>query len=324
MHNMKLGVTLYSFTKEYLTGTYTFEDCVRRCAELGVDGYELVGTQMLPAYPYADDRFLGKLQQLTAEYGVRPICYGANTDVGMRHDRDLNEQEIFTSALRDIRTAHKLGCRIMRAQYLLSPKILGRLAPYAEAYDVKVGIEIHNPETPTSPRMQAYLEEIQRSGSQHIGFIPDFGCFANQPNYDSYEGALARGADKDTLDYAVKLRYDEIPMQEALALLQKRSPDPEVLRSFYNNYGFLTFYRRPDLDGLRQIMPYCFHFHGKFHHMMENGRERSIPYDEILPVIAAAGFSGYIVSEYESHHTGRAFEMTKKHLEMERQILCAL
>ena len=57
-----------------------------------------------------------------------------------------------------------MGCKVMREQFLLSPEALVKLAPYAEAYNVKVGIEIHNPETPNTPIMREYLSKIQESG----------------------------------------------------------------------------------------------------------------------------------------------------------------
>ncbi len=64
-----------------------------------------------------------------------------------------------------------------------------------------------------------------------------------------------------------------------------------------------------------------FYFHGKFHHILEDDTERSIPDEKILPVIAEANFDGYIVSEYENHVSGLAPEMVKKHIAMERRIL---
>ena len=318
-----LGVSLYSFTKEYCRGDYTFETCVRKCAEMGVDGYEIVGTQMLPSYPYVNNDFLGEIMRMKAEYGVKPICYGANTDTGMRYDRDLSEQELIASTKRDIETAHRLGCHIMRAQYLLGAETLVKIAPFAEDHDVKVGIEIHNPDTPSTALIQEYLDAIVSSGSRYIGFIPDFGCFADKPNYESYEGVLLKGADKDMLDYAVQLRYDDVPMGDALKLLQKLNADEYVMKAFFNNYGFLTYYKCPDLEGLKRIIPYCFHFHGKFHNFRDDGTEYSIPYDKILPIIRDSGFDGYIVSEYEGHilSDASAFEMVKQHLEMERRLL---
>ena len=321
MSNIKLGITLYSFTKEYVSGEYSLEDCIRHCAELGVDGYEIVATQMIPSYPYISDEFLGKIKRYASEYGVRPISYGANTDRGVRYDRDLNEDELFVTTVRDIRSAQKMGCSVIRAQYLLSPEALIKIAPYAEEYGVKVGIEIHNPETPSSPKIQSYMEAIEKSGSKYIGFVPDFGAFADRPNIASYQDALERGADKEMLNYAVQLRYGKVDMREAEQRLLEKDADAEVMSSFYNMFGFLAFYKEPDFEGLRRIMPYCFHFHGKFHFMKDDGNEMSIPYDKILPIIQNSDFNGYIVSEYEGRGRASAFEMTKKHIAMERRIL---
>ena len=321
MSKIKLGVTLYSYTDEYCSGRFTFEDCVRRCAELGLDGYEIVATQMIPSYPYVSDEFLGEVNRLAAKYGVRPICYGANTDRGMRFDRDLNDDELFASTVRDIKAAHKLGCKVIRAQYLLSPENLVRVAPIAEEYGIKIGIEIHNPETPSTPAMQAYLEAIEKSGSKYIGFVPDLGAFADKPNVESYQGALERGADKEMLDYAVSLKYDEVPMPEAQKLLMEKGADPIVMESFFNMYGFLTFRKNPDFEGLKRIMPYVFHIHGKFHCMTKEGNELSIPYEKILPILDEAGYDGYIVSEYEGHGTTPAADAVAAHIAMERRIL---
>lgn len=328
MSNIKLGITLYSFTHEYVTGKYTLEDCIRKCAEFGVDGYEIVATQMVSSYPYVSDEFLAKIKEYEYKYGVRPVSYGANTDRGKLYDRDMNDDELVNDTIRDIQNAYKLGCKVIRAQYLLSPENLVRIAPYAEKYDVKVGIEIHNPETPSTPMMQRYLEAIEKSGSKHIGFVPDFGAFATEPNVASYYGALKEGADKDMLDYAVSLKRQDVPLKEAEKLLQDKGADPIVMRSFYNMYGYLTFYNEPDLEGLKRIMPYCIHFHGKFHCIKANGEEMSIPYKDILTTIYNSDFSGCIVSEYEGHNNfglgivdHDAVEAVRLHLEMERRIL---
>lgn len=97
-------------------------------------------------------------------------------------------------AITDIISANKLGCTTMREQYLLSPSGLARIAPYAEAYNVRVGIEIHNPESPITPDMLEYLNVIEKTGSKYIGFVPDFGCFATKPNKPYWDRALAGGA----------------------------------------------------------------------------------------------------------------------------------
>ena len=59
MGQVKLGITLYSFSKEYCEGSMTLEDCIATAKKLGAEGFEIVATQMIPSYPYVSDLFLG-------------------------------------------------------------------------------------------------------------------------------------------------------------------------------------------------------------------------------------------------------------------------
>lgn len=321
MADIKLGITLYSFTEEYAKGIYSLEECLKTASEIGAKGFEIVGAQMVKGYPYADKKFLGELSAIARNYDIEPICYGANTDKGMLKDRALTEEEMLQRAIIDLKTANALGCKVMRAQYLLSPASMEKLAPYAEDYGIRVGIEIHNPETPTTPIMQEYLEAFIRSGSDYVGFVPDFGSFATKPNKPYWEQALKQGAPEEMLQKAAELRYADTPRDEARQILIDAGANQAVLGAFENMYGFVTFYSEPDLAGLKSIMPYCVHFHGKFHHVNEALTEASIPYEDILPIIQASDFDGYIMSEFEGHGFYDAVEMTKRHLAMERKIL---
>jgi sugar phosphate isomerase/epimerase len=319
MSNIKLGVSLFSFSTDYVKGLLTLEDCIRTAAELGAEGFELVGSQMLPTYPYVTDKVLDEFKAMTSHYGIEFVSYGANTDRGLRSDRDLTEEEMLQSTIIDLKTANKLGCKLMRAQYLLSPTAISKIAPYAESYGVKVGVEIHNPQTPTSPLMQEYMEVFEKTGSKYIGFVPDFGCFAARPNKPHWDEAIANGAPLELLEMAAQLRYDGVPRDEAQQRLLVAGANGAVMGAFQGMYGFVTFYREPDFDGLKTIMPYVVHFHGKFHYMYEDLKEASIPYHEILPIIQNSDFNGYIMSEYEASEN--AVEMTKRHLQMERKLL---
>ena len=51
MSSVKLGATLFCYGTEYARFEYDFEECVRQAALAGAEGYEIVGTQMLPSYP---------------------------------------------------------------------------------------------------------------------------------------------------------------------------------------------------------------------------------------------------------------------------------
>lgn len=324
MANIKLGVTLYSFTDLYARGIYSLEDCMRAAAEMGARGYEIVGSQMVKGYPFVDDEFLGRITRAGREFGLTPVCYGANVDRGMLAHRDLTEGELLQRAIVDLKTAHALGCSVVRTQYLLSPETLVKLAPYAEDYGIRVGVEIHNPETPSSPAIQAYVDAIEASGSDYIGFVPDFGCFATKPNKPYWDQALENGATQAMLERAAELRYAGVSREDAREKLIAEGANEAALSAFENMYGFVTFYNEPDLEGLKRIMPHVFHFHGKFHYVSADLEEASIPYESILGAVAKSDFNGYIVSEFEGHGFYDTKEQVRRHLAMEYQILSKL
>ena len=129
MSNIKVGATLYCWTQEYATGKMSLEDIIRTAAEIGCEGYEIVATQMIPSYPFISDEFLAMVNRMKDECGIAPVSYGANCDRGMLPDRNLTEDEMLASAIIDVQSAHKLGCKVMRAQYLMGPNVLERLEP---------------------------------------------------------------------------------------------------------------------------------------------------------------------------------------------------
>ncbi|WP_130838547.1 sugar phosphate isomerase/epimerase family protein [Lachnoclostridium sp. Marseille-P6806] len=302
MAEIKRGITLFSLGSLYLRGEMNLEDLIRESAAMGFEGYEIVASQMIPSYPFVSDEFVEFTKKCQEKYGIGPVCYAAQMDRGMLRDRDLTEDEMVARGIQDIISANKLGCKVMREQYLLSPGGLARLAPYAEAYDVRVGIEIHNPESPITQAVLDYVAAIEKSGSRYIGFIPDFGCFATKPNKPYWDRALQDGATEEQLERCAQLRYDEVLMDQAFAAMKDDIEKCPALAGALNSmYGFVQFRKdcRRELEGLVRIMPYCFEMHGKFHYMYEDLHEASIPYEEIMEVINHSDFKGYIVTEFE-------------------------
>ena len=326
MANIKTGITLFSLGTLFVNGDLNFEDCVREAANMGAQGYEIVAAESIPSYPYVSDDFLALVEKCKDKYGIAPICYAAQMDRGMLKDRDLTEDEMVARAINDVMSASKLGCTVMREQYLLPPKGLERLAPYAEAFNVKVGIEIHNPESPITPVMLEYLNVIEKTGSKYIGFIPDFGCFATGPNKPIWDRALSKGATVEQLERCAQLKYDQVPRDEALKMMEKECEKTPALSDAINSfYGFVQFKKdiRKELDGLIRMMPYCFEMHGKFHYVDEKLHEPAIPYEEILPVIQSTDFDGYIMTEYEDEGGYDAVLQCTRHIAMMKKILGA-
>lgn len=324
MANVKTGITLFSLGTPFLKGELDLEGVIRTAADLGAEGYEIVAAQMIPSYPYVSDEFVSFIRECKEKYGIGPICYSANMDRGMLKDRDLTEDEMVARAVTDIVSANKLGCTVMREQYLLSPAGLARIAPFAEAYNVRVGIEIHNPDSPVTQPILDYLEVIEKTGSKYIGFVPDFGCFATKPNKPYWDRALAAGATLEQLEKCAKLRYEDVPMEEAMQIMGPELAKCPALGGTLNSmYGFVQFRKScvKELEGLKKIMPYCFEMHGKCHYVDENLHEASIPYEEIVPVIAESEYDGYIVTEYEDEGGYGAVEQTTRHVAMVKKLL---
>ncbi|EOQ40078.1 sugar phosphate isomerase/epimerase family protein [Butyricicoccus pullicaecorum] len=325
MSNIKLGATLFCYGTEYARYQYDFEECVKQAAAAGAEGYEIVGTQMLPSYPNVSDEFLGLVQDLKNKYGIGPVGYGANNDKGMMHDRNLTDDEMLADTIIDLKAANKLGCKVMRSQYMLSPAAFERLAPYAELYNVKVGIEIHNPETPTSPVMQEYLEVIKRTGSKYLGFVPDFGFLSVAPNKPQWMKAVQAGVKEEHLEMAAEMRRTGVPQEEAQRKLMEAGAHPAINGVLAGMYGFVQFKSKDALPGLLQelkdILPYSFEMHGKFHYLSEDCVEPSIPYKEILDMLVDTDFDGYLICEYEDELYCGGTEFTKRQLAMEKRLL---
>lgn len=325
MGKIRLGATLFCYGTEYARYQYDFEECVKQAALAGAEGYEIVGTQMIPSYPNVSDEFLGLINDLKVKYGIGPVSYGANNDKGMRCDRNLTDDEMLADAIIDLKTANKLGVHAMRVQYMMSPEALGRLAPYAELYDVKCGIEIHNPETPYNETMQKYVKVIEETGSKYIGFVNDFGCFAVRPNKPQWDKALKAGVKEEHLQMAADMRASGVPQEEAMGKIMAAGANPAIMPVVAGMYGFVQF--RPEselpalLDELTKILPYTFYMHGKFHYLDEDCHEASIPYDEIFKYLKESDWDGFLISEYEDELYCGGTEFAKRHLEMGRRLL---
>mgnify|MGYP001809805641 FL=1 len=325
MNAVKLGISIYSFAKEFYTGEYGIGDCIRRVADMGLDGIEIVGSQMVRGYPWPSDETIDDILGMCDRHGVKLICYSSNSDFGIRSDRDLTEEELFEYGMHDLRAAARFGAKVMRVQYLMTAPVMARLAPHAERLGIRVGVEMHSPESPSTPTMQRFLKMFREVGSPNLGFVVDFGSFADKPNRFVVEKALRDGAHPEIVAYMTRARYEGMPrgeVQTAAVAMGANDADLGLLSVFYS----FTAFQKPDWTGLAEIMPHVVHCHGKFYALdPENGDlDVSIPYDRILPLLRDNGFDGYIMSEYESMDPERdTFDLLRRHTAMEARILAS-
>jgi L-ribulose-5-phosphate 3-epimerase len=104
----KLAVSTYSFSRFDLGPPWPgFERVVETCAELGIDGLELLGHHLAPEVDLHD------LKALMARYGVTPVSVSANHNF-VEPDPAKRRAEIDVVA-RWVDAAHEIGAPFVRA-----------------------------------------------------------------------------------------------------------------------------------------------------------------------------------------------------------------
>ncbi len=139
------------------------------------------------------------------------------------------------------------------------------------------------------------------------------------------EHYLRRGVRESVAEYVCKAFEQDLGPEKTLAAVERMGGN-EAEKEF----AFIAYIFGPVTNSPRELsalVPYVYNVHGKFYEMTEDLKEYSIPYEEIVPALAAAGYSGYINSEYEGQRlTQDAFEtdsceQVRRHHVMLRRLL---
>lgn len=292
---MKLGISLYSWTNEYITYRRSLEDCIKTSHELGFRGLEIVAAQSVPEYPFPSDRWLGEFRDMLAKYEMEPVCWSAYIDNGMRSDRDLTHDEIIQFTQNDLIYAKRAGFGMVRTQHAISPAILEEMIPFCEKLDMQLTVEMHNPHTPEVPVWEEYLELMNGRGKGVLGCVPDFSIFQEYPHELLIDAMLEDGFRPEKLEAMLALVREFAPYSETKAL-ELNALEDEMAQDIFANYSKANLSWIPELA---RVSPYM---HGKFYYLPNGELDPCIPYHKILPEIKKTGFDGYIAAEYEGHH----------------------
>lgn len=321
-HEIKKAVSLYSYSEQWITQeNFTFEDMFRHLHSLGVHTLEVVGSQTFSEYPVIPEAEVQELLALCEKYDMEFYCYDGYTDHGKIWDHDLTEEEILQEMTYDIMSAKRLGCKLMKSG--IPAPFLHKVLPIAEMFDIKLCVELHAPEYPGNDHCQEYARTIRELNTDRIGLCPDFGMFILKPNDIMVQQYRNSGVPENILNYIIENRFNGDTEDSMWEKVKVMGGDDNAHLAVSEMFGFLSWSRSADFEGLKSILPYCIYFHGKFYHIGEDCVETTIPYRELLTIIAQSGYDGYIATEYEGHAfcLNDALEQIGRHLQMEDDIL---
>ena len=308
-HEIKLGVSLYSFSSEYINEELSLEDILKSVKQMGYQGIEIVASQMVPEYPYPSDGWISSFRELLTKYELEPVCWSAYIDKGLCSGRELTDDEIIQFTMNDLLYAQKVGFPIVRSQYAISPEIFVRMVPFCKQTGVKLTIEMHHPHHPEVPIWKEYLSIMKNEGKGWLGLVPDCGIFQQHPHKLYIDQALEMGFRKETLNEVIAMHDAGIPLKDVYHGLTEN--EKQITTELYE-----TFNHPAKLAQLQDIIDVSFYIHGKFYYLENDRDDPCIPYTQILPEIARLGYRGYIACEYEGHHFTDCYETdTKKQLE---------
>lgn len=324
----KLSASLYSYNGDLQAGTMSLEDCLADLSELGCEGVEFLPEAIVPEYPNPPKAWLKQWFGWMDKYGLIPVALDGGADSKLYRNRKLNVQEIVDLIAQDIRLANTLGCKVYRGLGSSWPSALDvshnigrrtdwkggitpfeiyeKLLPIAEKYDVKMGEELHIPFLIDSDWLEQTIELIEKTGTKHLGFVPDLSIFVRRPPRKmSAEEFIGQGIPKDVVNYVYESRENLVPEDEvkkkAVEMGGGHMAIPLTAMVYHLTYSTRE---KNEAKQLERLIPYSVHIHGKFYDVLEDlSDEYSIPYSEIVPVLARCGYANYFSSEYEGDRT---------------------
>ena len=296
-HQIKRGVSLYSYQEEYFLRTMTLEDCIAAAAHCGAFGIEIIPEQSIPGYPVITDAFLEQWFGWMERYGTTPVATDLFLDTKRYPGRWLTLEEQVASVHQDIDIAVKLGAKIIRAIINTPPEVMEGAAPYAEERGVRLLLEVHAPFHYRHPWIEQHLEVMHRTGSPALGLMPDMGTYVKRFPRVVSERALRDGARPELVELVTKTYDDHGDTHGLMDTVYYRGGGPVDVGLARQATHYIWSDPRAMLDHMGLIG----HIQAKFYEMVDDRTEYSIPYDEIIPVLVEGGYDGYLSSEYEGN-----------------------
>ena len=310
----RLGATLFSFTREYLSGEWSLEDCMRAVASLGEgQAVEILDAQHIATYPRLSAESAQTFRVAAADAGVRLSLFGHEVDLGWIDGQPFDDDRIVAVVVQAMEMAAQLGFALFRAN-MPNPELLRRLLPDAERLGLQLVVELHTQRI-DAPETQALIAAFDDWQSPHVGFLPDLGAFTIQVPRAFIAYKAGTGVPERALQIIEQGYNDGRPKGDVAAELRALTTDPltiETMNECFSMFGRTAPEQLGDLGG------HVRHVHTKFYEMID-GEEPCIPYAAVLAELRRMGFTGVLSSEWTGFNFIEApivLDQLKAHQEM--------
>ena len=342
---IKRGVSLYSYQQAQFLGQMDYRDMARELREgLDCDGIEIINEATVPGYPFPSREFLADWHNTLARYDLTPVALDGFLDTLRFRDHVMTKAEAAELIKLDLQLAHDMGFTHIRTMTGLPVEVIERALPTAEKLDVKIAWEIHAPiPIKPDPTIQGLycespgtavadtVEFIEKTGTKHVGFVPDMGIFMRAPYLSGVHRLIRTLEDRELAEQISEL-MEEVPLSELGAEVEKRWPgrlNPQQKRA-------LSWKMHAAPEDLELILPYVFSIHGKAHNMVEipgkpgQYEEPALMYAEVIEVLKKNNWDGYICTEFEGQrayqdrgieHLLDEVEQIRRHHEMLKRLI---
>lgn len=203
---MKLGVSLYSYQQSQFFRELTLEDQIREVGQNlpHADGIEIVDEMSL-RYPDPGEEFVRQWFGWMERYGTVPVTMDVAVDVLQFRNHVMSIEEVTQRLERDMHLAKRLGFANVRVLSTCPVEVMIAALPMAEKLDIRLGKEVHQPMRLEGRQVQEIIEYVERTGTKHLGIVPDFGIFGFRPSEVLLAQYERRGAKPEAAAAAVEL-----------------------------------------------------------------------------------------------------------------------
>lgn len=308
---MKLGVSLYSFSREYFHRVYTLEDCLKKASEVGYEGIEMLGSQMIPDYPFPKDDFFAQWHDWMAQYNLTPDCLSVFNEYMVLKTRKMTLREQADMLIRDTKMAAKLGMNVIRIMNLHTTDMLELAVPVAEDLGITYSVEVHGPKKLDGPLAQEYINKAQQLNTKAISICPDISCYHHAVPPRMIKYYVGKGARSDIAEMARIAYLDgkslEETTDEALRMGANKL-DQLMVRNFYQ--GCMS-----DWQAWYDLAPYITHIHAKSYDNVVDLVDPCTDCARIAKILKEIDYQHFVCTEYEAFQYDPWWYVTADELE---------